>query len=181
MEKKNLRKTEGLPFTLGMIGGVLLLLETILTVNLKSIETQATLSAMNLPATSGSAASVSGLIGTVISFLIYPGIFLLLLLLGKNKEKRGSAFATVWIVISGISIISSIASTVALKKVLAQIASAVDTVMPGGYWIQNGLALAGCVLVIASCSVFLKRLHETPVAGGPDVPPAESGTADGNP
>ena len=168
MEKKNLRKTDGAPFILGMAAGVVLLLGTILSVNLKDIETQATLSAMKLPITAtGSGAMATGsLIGTVIMVLIYPGIFLLLLFLGKNKEKRGSAFAIVWLAISILSIITSVASTVKMKNILAQVSAAVDTVMPGGYWLQSGLEYLGQLLVIVSCVFFLKRLHEPPKPEG---------------
>lgn len=166
MERKNLRKTEGLPFTLGTAAGVVLLLETILSLNLKDIETQAILSAMNITVPASAGTSMGGMIGTVVSFLIYPGIFFLLLFLGKNREKRGSTFAVVWIVISVISLLSSVGSMFFMKTILTQVAAAVDTVMPGGYWIQNGLAFLGCALVIASCVAFLKRLHEPPVFDG---------------
>lgn len=166
MEKKNLRKTEGLPFSLGMAAGVALLLETILSFNLAEIQTQATLAAMEMdPSTAGPSSPLI----TIISFLIYPGIFLLLLFLGKNKEKRGSAFAVVWIIIPAISVISTIASIFAMKNVTLQVAAAVDLVMPGGYWIENGLALLGWGLMIASCIVLWKRLHQPPVLETPEV------------
>ncbi|MFU0831817.1 MAG: FtsK-4TM domain-containing protein [Oscillospiraceae bacterium] len=166
MKKKNLRKTEGLPFNLGMAAGVALVLQAILSFNLSEIQTQATLTAMGLPDTT---AGVSNPLWSIISFLVNPGIFLLLLFLGKNKEKRGSAFAVVWIVIPAISLISTIASIFAMKNVTLQVAAAVDLVMPGGYWIENGLALLGWGLMIASCIVLWKRLHQPPVLETPEV------------
>lgn len=181
MEKKNLRKTEGLPFTLGMAAGVALLLETILSFSLSPIITQVTVAYMaaqqNIKVSSSAASggSVGGILGTVVSFLIVPGIFLLLLILGKNKEKRGGTFAVVWIVIAVLSIISSAAGMLFLKNgdLQRQIVEAVNAVMPGGYWIENGLALIGHVLIISSCAAFLKRLHEVPEADAPEAPPVD--------
>ena len=159
MEKKNLRKTEGLPFTLGMAAGVVLLLETILSFSLSPIITKVTVDYM----------SAKMNVGAVVSFLVMPGIFLLLLFLGRNKEKRGSTFAVVWIVIAVLSIVSSVASLMIFQngELQKQIVEAVNTVMPGGYWIENGLALIGHLLIIASCVVFWKRLHEPPVSEVP--------------
>ncbi|OCN01725.1 hypothetical protein A7X67_01145 [Clostridium sp. W14A] len=184
MEKKNLRKTEGLPFTLGIAAGVVLLLETILSFNLSPIITDVTLSSMGLKSSAASSGiSGAGLIGTIISFLIVPGIFLLLLILGKNKEKRGSAFAIVWIVIAGLYILSGLFSMLKGGELQQQITAAVDAVMPGGYWIENALSLIGCGLIIASCVVFWRRLHEPPVFDEPEsepqngeTPPSDSNT-----
>lgn len=178
MEKKNLRKTEGLPFNLGMAAGVALLLETILGFNLSEIETMAMQSALpQLTPTAGT--SDPNPLFTIVPFLIDPGIFLLLLFLGKNKEKRGSAFAVVWIVIPAISLISTIASIFAMKDVTLQVAAAVDMVMPGGYWIEIGLGFIGSVLMIASCIVLWKRLHQPPVLENPEVYSAENNPTDG--
>lgn len=190
MEKKNLRKTEGLPFTLGMAAGVALLLETILSFSLSPIITQVTASyvaaKMNIKASAAaSGGSVGGMVGTIVGFLIVPGIFLLLLALGKKKEKRGSTFAVVWIVIALLSIVSSVATLFIFQggDLQKQIVEAVNTVMPGGYWIENGLALIGHCLIIASCVTLWKRLHEPPVMDGPgaqpwngETPPSDSNT-----
>jgi hypothetical protein len=174
MEKKNLRKTEGLPFNLGMAAGVALLLQSILSFNLSEIETMATLSALGK---SGTVTGTSNL--TIIAFLIYPGIFLLLLFLGKNKERRGSAFAIVWIVISAIRLLSAIASILNMKDVILQVAAAVDAAMPGGYWVEFGLGILGTGLMIASCIVFLERLHQPPVLENSEVQPAKNSPSDG--
>lgn len=188
MEKKNLRKTEGLPFTLGMAAGVALLLETILSFSLNPIISKVTASylaaKMNInAAATASGSSFGGMIGTVVGFLIVPGIFLLLLALGKNKEKRGSTFAVVWIVIAALSVASSLFSLLKGGDLQKQVVEAVNTVMPGGYWIENGLALIGDCLIIASCVTLWKRLHEPPVMDGPgaqqldgETPPSDSNT-----
>ncbi|WP_411676311.1 hypothetical protein [Caproicibacter sp.] len=186
MEKKNLRKTEGLPFTLGISAGVVLLLETILSFSLSPVIAQATTDYINaqLKLQSSGGAGLSGSpIFIVISFLIDPGIFLLLLVLGKNKEKRGSAFAIVWIVIGGLGLVSGLFTLLTGGELQQQITAAVDTVMPGGYWIETALSLIGCGLIIASCVVFLRRLHEPPVFDEPESepqngenPPSDSNT-----
>ncbi|MCI1965623.1 MAG: hypothetical protein LKJ17_05755 [Oscillospiraceae bacterium] len=167
MKKKNLRKTEGLPFTLGMAAGVVLLLETILSFNLNPIITQVTLDHMGMAGSSAALAggTIGSMISTVVSFLIVPGIFLLLLILGKNKEKRGSAFAIVWLVISLLAVILGLWGLLFTndKTLQTKIVEAVDLVMPGGYWIQTALSFIGNLLITASCIVFLKRLHEPPV------------------
>lgn len=178
MEKKNLRKTEGLPFTLGMAAGVALLLETILSFSLSPVIAQATTDYINakLKVQSSGAAGFSGSpIFIIVSFLIDPGIFLLLLILGRNKEKRGSAFAVVWLVISGIGLISALITLLKGGELQQRISAAVNAVMPGGYWIENGIALIGGGLMAASCIAFLKRLHEPPVFEDPGLPPMEQG------
>ena len=165
MEKKNLRKTEGLPFTLGMAGGVFLLLSQILSYSLNPVITSATYSALGRPELAN-ASGAGGLVQAVVSFLIMPGIFLILLTLGKNREKRGGAFAVVWIVITSLMFLLGIASQFLMKGIIDQIIAAVDAVMPGGYWIIYGLDLIGSALVVASCAVFLRRLHEPPAPAG---------------
>ena len=179
MEKKNLRKTEGLPFNLGMAAGVALLLESILSFNLSEIETMATLSAMGRNSTvAGGNILVGSIISSFVSFLIYPGIFLLLLILGKNKERRGSAFAIVWIVFSAIRLLSTIGSTLAMKDITLQVAAAVDAAMPGGYWVEFGLGILGTGFMMASCIVFLERLHQPPVLDEQDTSSAEVNQTD---
>lgn len=168
MEKKNLRKTEGLPFTLGIAGGVFLLLGELLSYSLNPIITAATYSAIGMQAPEGGSGIIS-LVQSVVSFLITPGIFLILLLLGRKREKRGSAFAVVWIVVMGITILSSLSSPFLMKGTISQIVAAVDAVMPGGYWMIYALDLIGSALIIASCIAFLRRLHEPPVYDGPDA------------
>ena len=167
MEKKNLRKTEGLPFTLGMAGGVFLLLSEILSYSLNPVISAATYSVLNVKAP----AALSGgstLVWTVVSFLVVPGIFLFLLIRGRKREKRGSAFAVVWIVISGISFASNLFSLFSKSELTSAITAAVDAVMPGGYGIIYGLNLIGSALMIASCVALLRRLHRPPVLAGPE-------------
>lgn len=180
MQKKNLRKTEGLPFTLGIISGVVLLLEAIISFNLSSIIMNVTWSTVGLESTA-SGTSVWSVVGSVVGFLIVPGIFLLLLILGKNKEKRGSAFAVVWLVIAILNVLTTVVFLVQGGDLQQSIVSAVDAVMPQGYWIMNGLSILGSALMGASCIVFLKRLHEPPVFDEEEVQPWENPTQSGNP
>ena len=168
MEKKNLKKTEGPPFTLGIAGGVALLISHILSYNLNPIIAAATYSALGIQAPEA-ASGATGLISTVAGFLVMPGIFLILLTLGRNREKRGSAFAVVWIVVTALMLAVNLASQFMMKAVISQVIAAVDAVMPGGYYIIYGFELVGSALIIASCAAFLKRLHEPPAYDGPDA------------
>lgn len=162
MEKKNLRKTEGLPFTLGIAGGVALLLSHILSYNLNPIITAATYSAIGMQAPEAGSGGAMELISTIAGFLVMPGIFLILLTLGKNREKRGSAFAVTWIVITALMLVINLASQFMMKSIISQVIAAVDAVMPAGYYIIYAFDLIGSALIIASCAVLLKRLHEPP-------------------
>lgn len=170
MEKKNLKRTEGLPFTLGVAGGVALLLSHIFSYNLNPVITAATYSAIGMQAPADTS-GVGGLIETIGGFLIMPGIFLILLALGRNREKRGSAFAVVWIVITALMLAINLASQFLMKAIIAQVVAAVDAVMPGGYWIIYGFDVLGSALIVASCIAFLRRLHEPPVYDGPGAEP----------
>lgn len=162
MERKDLRKTEGLPFTLGILSGILLLLSTVLSVNLTQPYTEALLEAQGLSSSFGSVGTVSN----VISFLIDPGIFLILLILGKNKPKRGKTFAVVWIVISGISILSGMYSLLVHSSETEQLYQLVDAVMPGGMTIASVMSLLGSGCMLVSCIVFLQRFKFIPPTNG---------------
>lgn len=154
MEKKNLVKTEGGPLYFGLAGALLILISTILQSGVMTAFTNSMFASSGL--TIGQTfITVFMLIG----FLIYPGIFLILLLTAVNKEKRGIAFSVVWIVFSAINFLSE------LKNLFAPVAQLKDLsaqLVPGGFYLYSVLGLLGYACVLISCILILQRLHQPP-------------------
>ncbi|HEX3016619.1 MAG TPA: hypothetical protein VHP31_02050 [Caproicibacter sp.] len=154
MEQKNLRKTSGMPLILGLAGGVLLLIGTILQSGVSTAYVNYVYSTVGLNITISQNIM---LIISVIGFLIYPGIFLLLLLLGMNQPKRGTAFAVVWIVFSGLGTLSGLVNLIHANADLMALS---NQLVPGGYYLYSILSLLGQVCILLSCIAMLKRLHQ---------------------
>ncbi|MCI1954893.1 MAG: hypothetical protein LKJ21_00755 [Oscillospiraceae bacterium] len=156
MEQKNLRQTNGAPLYLGIAGAVLLLVNVILSSGVSTAYVN------SVYATAGLAFTMSQTVMLALSlvfFVIYPGIFLILLLVGANKPRRGTAFAVVWIVFSGLGTLSALYSLFASN---AQIRDLSNQLVPGGFYLYSILGLIGQVCVLVSCILLLKRLHTPP-------------------
>ena len=109
---------------------------------------------------------MTNLVEGIICYIIFPGIFLILLFIGKNSPKRGKAFGVVWIVLSGLSIISSVSSKLfsqlmesseLVKKTTEITANIVNAIIPGGMALYTAVSMLGTVCMLASCIVFLTR------------------------
>ena len=173
MEKKNLRTTDGLPLYLGIAGPILILIEMILQSGVTQAYTASVVAKLGVsfnPATT--------YISSIVGFIIYPGIFLILLLVGVSKPRRGSTFAVVWIVISAIEILSPLYSMVAQSQQVEEMKKIAADMVPGGYNLLTVLGLLGSACILASCIVFLKRLHTPANLPAADGFSAENG---GNP
>ena len=151
MQKKNLRRTDGMPLYLGVAAAVLLLLYFILQAGPSQAYTQSLLANQGITNLN----PTGTYIGYVISFLIYPGIFLILLAVGAGKPRRGSTFAVLWLVIAALNVISSVYGMIKPSD-LKTIA---DVMVPGGFYLYSSLGLLGSLCVLASCIMLLKRLH----------------------
>ena len=156
MQKKNLRRTDGMPLYLGVAAAVLLLIYYILQSGPSSAYTQSLLAQKG--ATTGFN-PMTLYIGYAVSFLIYPGIFLILLLLGAKKPRRGSAFAILWLVVSAAEIVSSVYSLVSKSKTTEDLKAIAAAMVPGGFYFYAALGLVGIMCILVSCIVLLKRLH----------------------
>ncbi len=165
MEKKVRRKTDGMPLYLGIAGAALMVIAAILQsgpTQAYTASVYAKLGATYHPMTVY-ATSIGGL-------LVDPGVFLVLLLVGAGKPRRGSAFAVVWIVISGLSVVSGLYSLFASSQQVQDIKNLSAAMVPGGYYLYASLGLLGSLCILACCIVFLKRLHTPPRPE--DLPPA---------
>ena len=154
MEKKNLVKTEGGPLYFGLAGALLILISTILESGVSTAFTNSLLASSGI-----TIGQTFFTVFTIIGFVIYPGIFLILLLVAVNKEKRGTAFSVVWIVFSALYVLS------ALKNLFAPVPQLRDIsaqLVPGGYYLYMVLSLLGYACVLISCILILKRLHQPP-------------------
>lgn len=150
---KSLRTTDGLPFDFGMISGMLFLIAYILLFYVF----QHNISSLNLlgfpsdTAYSFLAASIS----LVLSYLIYPGIFLILLQRGKSQARRGTSFGVFWIIVSASYIIFCI-HAISGKKAAAAVLMAESALFSGAAILILILLLSGSVSLIISCISFLK-------------------------
>lgn len=178
MEKKNLRTTDGLPLYLGIAGAILILIASIL----QSGPSQA-YAASETARLGVSLNPMTTYISSIVGFVIYPGIFLILLLVGVGKPRRGSAFAVVWIVISGLEILSSLYSLLAASQQVEDLKKISAAMVPGGYYLFALLAFLGNAGILASCIVFLRRLHtpgNLPASEGFDAGNEEDAEAGAN-
>lgn len=154
MEKKSLSKTEGAPLYLGLAAAVLLLVSAILKSGVSTAYVNLLLAAQGVATTIGQSTI---LIGSIIGFIVYPGIFLILLLVSVNKPKRGTTFCVVWIVFSVLGTLGSLYSLIAANAQLKDLSS---QLVPGGYYLFSLLSLLGNICVLLSCILLMQRLKK---------------------
>lgn len=155
-QQKNLRKTSGAPLYLGIAGAVLLLVGTILSSGVSTAYVNSIYSAAGLAITMSPTVM---LVMSLVWFVVYPGIFLILLLVGANKPKRGTAFAVVWLVFSGLGTISGLYNLIVAQPQMKELAA---QLVPGGFYLYMILNLVGHICVLISCILMLKRLQTPP-------------------
>ena len=163
MKGKELRKTGGLPAYLGAACGVLLLINTVISINISPIISSAVLKSQNMSVSVNSSVYLAN---NIISYIVYPGIFLILLFMGMNKYKRGKAFGIVWIVFSCLSLVSSFGSLALKSETTIITKNIIDTLVPGGMALYTAVSLLGSALMLASCIVFLRRFKTPAESGG---------------
>lgn len=144
-----------MPLYLGIAGAVLLLIMHILQSGPSTAYTQSLLAQKGVTGFN----PVTLYLGYAVSFLVYPGIFLILLLLGANKPRRGSVFAVLWLVVSAVEVVSSVYGIVSKSKETEDLKAIAAAMLPGGYYLLTLFGLAGILCVLASCILLLKRLH----------------------
>lgn len=162
MKQKNLRTTEGLPFTLGVVAGVFLLLGTILTIYTTGM----------LRVQSGESFFNIVMIGMGVGLLVNPGLFLLVLTSDTLiMKKHGKKFVIAWMILSGLGILNNFSRLLTMGNDLAKLTAVVDSVLPDGLWIEIALSTVGSALMIVSCIVLLKRLNQPPEPVNPEAEP----------
>lgn len=173
MEQKNLRKTAGGPLYFGLAAALLLVADAILLSGVQTALMNAQFAANGINVTLPPAFTA---IGSVIGLLIYPGIFLILLLVSVNRPKRGTAFCIVWAVLSGIAVLSGLSVLSGIANlfmantgVMAQSEALTNQLVPGGYPLVAGLGLAGSACILISCILLLIRLNKSEL---PEAEPA---------
>ncbi|HEX3016620.1 MAG TPA: hypothetical protein VHP31_02055 [Caproicibacter sp.] len=165
MKSKKLAKTCGLPLYLGLAAGILLLAGNILYPGV--------IYNIQLDAAGGTSYFSSFLYRPIalqiVEFLIYPGIFLILLLLAIKEPRRGSAFAILWIVFSALGILSLILSGIFMAPYVLPSSGRQISANAIYLCISTLLTVLGSLSLLLSCIALLKRLHqpdgfETPTA-----------------
>ncbi|HCW80564.1 MAG TPA: hypothetical protein DG942_05610 [Ruminococcaceae bacterium] len=154
METKNRTETAGSPVYFGLAGALLILIGDILQSGVATAYANAMLAERNVAAT---VTQASTMIGIIIGLVVYPGIFLILLLSGIRRPKRGTAFSVLWIIISALNIVSGIYGMLAGNKKLMSLSS---QLVPGGHYTLALLVLAGNVCVLISCIIILRRIQK---------------------
>lgn len=168
MEKKqrtDLRKTDGAPLYLGIAASLLAVLSTVVSSGITQAYAASLLQKQGLPANYAGSTTIT----SYVMLLIDPGIFLLLLLLARNKPKRGTAFCVVWIIVGGFSILSSVYYMIN-RAATADLWELAEAVMPGGMAVVYTMSMASSLCMVVCCILLLKRLH-TPLPQ-PDGEPA---------
>lgn len=161
MEQKNLRKTNGLPLYFGVAAVVLSLVNIILP----SAATTSMLNAILAPV-GVTFTQAAVLVISFIAFLVYPGIYFILLLTGIKQPRRGTAFAVVWIVFAGLGILKELNNLLAVSPQVRELA---DQLVPGGLYFYMILGLAEHLCVLFSCILFLNRLRQPTEAENPQA------------
>lgn len=163
MEQKNLRKTAGGPLYFGLAAMLLMVVSGILQSGVSTAYTNAVLLSRGVDFTVSPASMA---ILTIIGLVIYPGIFLILLLVSVNRPRRGTAFCVVWGILSGLALLLNVSSLFSANVgPNAQLTALANQLVPGGYYLYAGLSLAASACVLVSCIVLFHRLHtlELPV------------------
>lgn len=141
MEMKKRSTTQGAPLILGLVAAVLLLVGVIISAPSSMDRVNEFMAEYSLQTDMDFSAMGSGfmIFGMIVGYVIYPGIFLIMLLTGINKPRRGMTFAVVWIVFAGLGVLGGLAS------------------------IQQPITLVtllGNIALLGSCITFLMKLNE---------------------
>jgi hypothetical protein len=161
---KKVIKTAGIPLILGVSGAVLLFIAMIINMTgLSSTSSGALADIMyyfDLDDLFSAVSGVSALsaISSIVSYIIYPGIFLTLLLLGMNNARRAAAFGVVWTVFSSLGVVVGVFAIVIVHMV---------GIFPVSVAVSQYVNLLGNLLVLSSCVYFLVLLDRAniPQAG----------------
>ncbi len=154
METKNRTETAGGPVYFGLAGALLILIGDILQSGVATAYTNAMLAERNVATT---VTQANTMIGIIIGLVVYPGIFLILLLSGMHQPKRGTAFSVLWIIVSALNIIFEIYGMLVGNEKLMSLSS---QFVPGGYYTFALPMLAGNVCVLISCIIILRRIQK---------------------
>ena len=164
VEQKNLRKTAGGPLSFGLAAMLLMVVSGILQSGVSAAYMNAVFLSSGFDFTVSPASMA---ILTVIGLVIYPGIFLILLLVSVNRPRRGTAFCVVWGILSGLSFLLNVSSLFSANVgSRAQLTALANQLVPGGYYLYAGLSIAASACVLVSCILLFRRLHtlELPVS-----------------
>ncbi|WP_156990371.1 hypothetical protein [Caproicibacter fermentans] len=143
------RKTKGAPFALGMASCLLFLLSAACVVPVASYF-------LGMLSVSPENAA-SWYRGLAAECLLNPGIFMLILFLGRRWEKRGRTVAEFWAAAGGFFMLSVLIHDGSLTWFFVPGRSAP---VYGSYRAAVLLRFAGGALMTAACAVYLARLKK---------------------
>lgn len=151
MNERKTAKTAGTVYLLGMIATLLLFISTVLQYPTIAITG-------SLAGLASGGMKMFVYLWPIISFLVYPGIFTILLHLGKDKPVRGNAFGIVWIVFSAIFTIWSLVVIAQYndKSLSGYISQAVT---PASLKMSEYFRLFGNIFIILSCAKHLHTIY----------------------
>lgn len=137
--------TEGKPFLFGIIGAAIMLAVALMSIpgilvgaGIAEVAAQFNLDAGMLTGTVVALAFIF----LVIAFLVYPGIFVILLLTGRTVPKRTKTFAIVWLVFAILNLLLGLTSLLS---------------------ISGFLSFGANILILLSCVFMLQKLKAPPM------------------
>ncbi len=151
MNEKKTAKTSGLAYLFGMIATLLLLLSTILQYPTIAVTGE-------IAGLASGGIKMFVYLWPIIGFLVYPGIFTLLLHLGKDKASRGNAFGIVWIIFATIFIIWSLV-VIAQYNESSISGYLYNAITPTSLKMSEYCKLFGNILIVLSCCKLLYDIH----------------------
>ena len=158
MEYKKRVATNGLPVVFGIIASILILFARIIPYSYLPLS-------LNILSSKYGILYIVTIIYEIFKYAIYPGIFLILLLTGINKPRRGFAFGVVWIVFSSLSIVWTVFE---LIRILSRIS--IGSQLFSLINISIIFSFFGSICVLISCIIFNARLSKSPILFSQGIP-----------
>lgn len=149
---RNLRSTYGLPLYFGVLSGIIYLIgDGLLYYFINNYK--ATVKAYGMTITlSGFGSSYGSLV--ILGYLLFPGIFLILLFSARSEPKRGTGFCVGWMICAILSIVQGVNNLI--TKVT--LGAAMDqTMFPGAMSLTELCYIGAGFAMIACCISLLNR------------------------
>lgn len=147
-----LKETDGVPVYFGLISGVLFFFGYLLlyfcVTNLSNVLSNGGQTEY------AELFHLFGVTGIVVSFLLYPGVFLAMLFSGRTEPKRGPAFGLFWMLFSVAAIYQEISKAVQYQGSFEEIEK---YMFPCAMVLTIFCLVTGSLSMIFSCMAFLTK------------------------
>jgi energy-converting hydrogenase Eha subunit A len=166
MEKKKLAQTNGVPLIFGLIGSGILLVAIItycffVSDMMRDISNYYVNTMSRLGAPTDALTSIFSTLTPimyvfiVVGYLAYPGIFLILLLIGANKPRRGMAFGVVWLIIASLSAVETLTNTLTFS--LGSSSNSIYSQLFSSH-VRAGMITVYCIQFLGSAAILISSI-----------------------